>query len=94
MQVASGSSPKAWSRSTSFGRGSWDDPPVSRLALDPVSEPVEMTASMPPDRSSRVDLTHLEEQPHPALSRRAISDSPDALNASLPRTSHSRLGHH
>ncbi len=65
---------------------------MSRLALDPVSEPVEATESMPPDRNSRVDLMLPEKQPNPALTRRAISDSPDALNASLPRTSPSRLG--
>ncbi len=78
------------------------DPMLARMVLDPVPEPAGAGAAFGGSFTG-VSLAARESysgfpplQPdggHPALaSRRAISDTPDALNAALPRHSPSRLG--
>ena len=66
----------------------------ARLALDPVMEPTDGALVSVPARDGYAGYPSLQpDGAHQALaSRRAISDTPDALTAALPRHSPSRLG--
>ena len=88
---------RARSHSGRLGSDSVEDPMLARLILDPVAEPGTPRGGVGAGlsaRDSRVDsVPSLPNGAHPALaSRRAISDTPDALNAALPRHNPSRLG--
>ena len=99
-QVPSSAQGNAGFQPGRLGTHSLADPMLSRLALDPVMEPAGNSADAAfsagdPARDSHGGCYPPLQQDggHPALaSRRAISDSPDALTAALPRHSASRLG--
>ena len=76
---------------------SLEDPMPARLAPEPVLETGASHSGAPAGQSARkcheVSVPALPEDTYPALaSRRAISDTPDALSAALPRNSPSRFG--
>lgn len=83
-----------------LGSESLMDPMLARMVLDPVPEPASasiggsFTGVPLAARESYSGFPPMQtDGAHPALaSRRAISDTPDALNAALPQHSPSRLG--